>query len=194
VFRTMLSTLVAGLATLAVAAGAPTAASAQNATVYAVHGIPGNELGLPVELPVDVTVNGACVAALAGFSFGEIRGPLSLPAGSYTVAIRLANAIEPCSGPDTGLSATVNLQGGMSYSLVAHLTETADPTLSAYANNVSRTAAGTGRVIAHHTAAAPPVNITLTRGTGSGSTPAATIPNLANPGQAAAEIRPGDSS
>ena len=38
------------------------------ATVYVLHGIPGEDLGLDPELPVDVSVNGAC--ALPGFTFG----------------------------------------------------------------------------------------------------------------------------
>lgn len=191
-YRTTLSTLVAGLVTLAAAAGAPPSAAAQNASLYAVHGIPGDELGLAVALPVDVTANGSCVAALNGLTFGEIRGPLSLPAGSYAIEVKLANAIDPCSGPTTGLTATVTLQAGGNYSLVAHLTDTAAPTLSAYANDVSRTPPGGARVIVHHTAAAPAVNITLRRGAGSGSNPAAVVDGLANPGQATATVRPGE--
>ena len=191
-FRTTFRSLFAALATLAVAAGLPAAAHAQNASVYAVHGIPGNELGLDVALPVDVAANGSCVPALAGFTFGEIRGPLSLPPGSYTIEVKLANAISPCSGP-TALSTSVSLQPGGNYSLVAHLTDAAAPTLSAYVNDVSRTAPGTGRVAVHHTAAAPAVNITLRRGAGQGSAPGASIDGLANPGQVAASLTPGES-
>ena len=74
-------------------------AQAQNASVRVVHGIPGADVSPAIDpaTPVDVQVNGA-ICLLQGFTFGEISGPYTLPAGSYTVAISLANSLEPCSG------------------------------------------------------------------------------------------------
>jgi hypothetical protein len=184
--RTMFGTLVALGITLA-----PALAAAQNASVYAVHGIPGQALGLPQELPVDVSVQGVgCIAALNGFTFGEIRGPLSLPAGTYVLEVRPANSVAPCANAPVLTSGPVNVMGGRSYSVVAHLTEAGAPTISAYGNDVARTEPGKGRVLVHHTAAAPAVDITLARGAGNG--PSATLAGVANPAQGAVQVRPGD--
>ena len=35
-------------------------AAVAHGTVYVVHGIPGDDIGLPTDLPVDISVNGAC--------------------------------------------------------------------------------------------------------------------------------------
>ena len=64
-----------------------------------IHGIPGEDiqaLGLDVadDLPVDISVNGAC--ALQGFTFRAIEGPIKLPADTSDIEIRLA-----CPGPCT---------------------------------------------------------------------------------------------
>ena len=66
-----------------------------SAYAYVVHGIPGQDLGLDPALPVDVSVDGAC--AIPGFVFGQIVGPVPLPAGDREIAIALANSDEPCS-------------------------------------------------------------------------------------------------
>jgi len=166
---------------------------AGEATLYAVHGIPGTALGAQTtDLPVDVAVNGACVGALNGFNFGEIRGPLTLPApASYTVEIKPANSITPCANA-TLLSTQAALVSGANVSLVAHLTAAGAPALTAFANDNSATAQGQGRFILHHAAQAPAVNARLFRGDGFGSSPAVEVPGFANGAQVAAEFRPGD--
>ncbi len=180
-------------AALAVAFMMPRVAAAQTASVYAVHGIPGQVLGPNVDasLPVDVSVqNGPCIAALAGFTFGEIRGPLALQPGTYTLEIRPANALHPCGNPPVLTSAALTLQAGTSYSVVAHLTEAGAPAVTPYVNDVSRTEPGMARVQVHHDAQAPAVNITIKRGSGNG--PSARVPALANPSWAVAQVRPGE--
>lgn len=186
----MTKTLVRVLLVLGVAA-APTMAAAQNASVYAVHGIPGQVLGPQADpsLPVDVSVQGGgCIPALSGFTFGEIRGPLSLPPGVYTLEIRPADSLAPCSRPVLLTSPAVAVAANMSYSVVAHLTAAGAPTISAFGNDVSRTEPGKGRVLVHHAAAAPAVDITLARGNG----PSATLSGVENPQQGAVQVRPGD--
>lgn len=172
-----------------------TAASAfaQTATVYAVHGIPGTALGgATTDLPVDVAINGGCVPALNGFNFGEIRGPLSLPApGSYTIDIKPANAITPCSEA-TLLSKMVDVVPGINASVVAHLDAAGSPLISVFVNDTSRTAPGQGRFILHHTAKAPAVDVSVTRGHGAGRRPSVNIPGFSNGNQVAAEFRPGN--
>ena len=46
-----------------------------NASVYIVHGIPGQDLGFAENLPIDIAVDGDCV--LRNLVFGQIYGPLS---------------------------------------------------------------------------------------------------------------------
>ena len=84
---------LAALGVFAMGAAFAAPAAAQG-TVYVVHGIPAADLGLDGDLPVDVSLNGACT--LEGFTFGEIIGPVPLDAGSYDIAISLANADAPC--------------------------------------------------------------------------------------------------
>lgn len=131
-----------------------------DATVFVVHGIPGADLGLDPNLPVDVSANGGCV--LEGFTFGEIEGPLSLPAGTYDLAIGLADANNPCGAAPVIEAPGVELSAGQSYSIVAHLTEDGAPTASVFVNNVGARNPF-AKVNIFHTAAAPAVDITLER-------------------------------
>lgn len=156
---------VVGAASMASLAGAavfstalPARAEASDASVYVVHGIAGQDLGLTASLPVDISVNGTC--ALTSFTFGEIAGPLSLPAGTYDVKIGLANSAMPCSEAPV-ISAMVPVASGENASIVAHLTEAGAPTASKFVNHIST--AKKPRVILHHTAKAPAVDIELSR-------------------------------
>ena len=86
--RRLIAATAAG--TLAVAAGlvgaAPVAAQ-DTAEVYVVHGVPG--------LTVDVYVDGQ--RALDDFAPETVAGPLDLPAGSHTVAVRMRALPVPAS-------------------------------------------------------------------------------------------------
>lgn len=164
------------------------AASAQNATVYVAHGIPGADLGLDPALPVDVEVVGVG-CALQGFTFRTIAGPLSLPAGTYNINIKPANSAAPCSAA-TLLPASAEVMAGKSYSIVAHLLETGAPTVSAFGIDLSATP-GSARVIAHHTANAPAVDITLARNQ-SPRSPSATLRNVTNGAQASPVFQAGN--
>jgi hypothetical protein len=57
------------------------------------------------------------------------------------------------------LSATVDLVGGDSYSLVAHLSADGNPALTPYSNDISTVPAGQARLVVRHDAAAPAVDI-----------------------------------
>src|SRR5262245_9051570 len=94
------SLVLAALAAVgaAVAVG-PAGAQTADATVVVVHGIP--------DRPVDVYVNAELT--LDDFTFGTVTDPLSLPAGSYELDIRAADA----SASDAPLlSATADVPGG----------------------------------------------------------------------------------
>jgi hypothetical protein len=162
--------LAAGVACGLGAATAAPAAAADNSTVYVVHGVPG--------LTVDVYVNGK--AALTGFKPGQVAGPLSLPAGSYDVAIRKAG--------DAATTAPVidkklTLPAGANMSLAAHLSAAGAPTLTAFVNPVGGIADGKARLVVRHTAAAPAVDVLA------GGKPAFT--GLTNPNQQTADLAAG---
>jgi hypothetical protein len=149
--------------------GATAAAGAQeaDANVTVVHGVP--------ELEVDVYVNGD--AAIEGFAFGDVAGPLALPAGDYLLEIRPAGAAPES---EAVLSGEATLAGGDDATVVAHLTEAGDPTLGVFVNPTEPTMDGEGRVVVRHTAAAPAVDI-LADG-------APLAEGLANPDEAIAEV------
>lgn len=146
---------------LAVAAWAG-AAQAQVAGVYVVHGIAGDVLGEPTELPVDIAVNGGCVDALAGLTFGEIRGPLDLPVGEvYSIEISPADTTTPCANApavtgDVFIPATAE-----SATIAAQVTEAGTPTVALYTNDVSETLNKNARVILHHLALAQRVVVNI---------------------------------
>ena len=142
-------TAATAVGTLAIAAalfGATAASAADTAEVYVVHGIP--------DTPVDVYVNGALT--LDDFQPETVAGPLDLPPGNYAVAITAPDAADDSSPI---LSATVDLAGGNSYSLVAHLDADGAPTVTPYGNDISTISAGQTRLVVRHDAAAPAVDI-----------------------------------
>ncbi len=68
-------------------AAAPAQAAGTTFDVKVKHNINGVALGLDKELPVDVYINGAYQFT---FEFGETV-PATLPAGNYSVDVKLAN-------------------------------------------------------------------------------------------------------
>jgi hypothetical protein len=147
--------------------GSPADAQTGDATVTVVHGIP--------DTPVDVYVNDELT--LDDFAFGTVTEPLSLPAGDYALAVRAADA-----APDAAplLEADAPLTAGANVSVVAHLTEAGDPTLTAFANDTAPTAAGEGRLVVRHTAAAPAVDVLA------GGSPV--FSGLSNPNEQSADL------
>jgi hypothetical protein len=165
--RPFVALLVTGGLMLALSSGV----GAQSpALVTVVHGIP--------DATVDVYVNDQRV--LSEFQFGTVTDPLSLAAGSYSVAIRPAGA-DPASQPI--LSATAELSAGQNVSLVAHLTADGQPALRAFVNDTSPLAAGKARLTVRHTAAAPTVDIL--------AGDARLVTNLSNPDEAKADVDAG---
>ena len=127
------------------------------AVVYVIHGIPGQDLGLPAELPVDIALNGAC--ALTGFTFGTVTAPIELTPGTYNLTIGMANPDEPCSEPAI-IEADVKLAAQDNLTIIAHLTEHAQATASVFSNTLSDCHPNTeAPLVVHHTAAAPAVDV-----------------------------------
>ena len=156
---------------LALVAALPAAAQDDEGTVTVVHGVP--------DLTVDVWVNGD--ATLPGFEPGTITDPLTLPAGDYDIEIYPAGTDPEDADPAIAGSAT--LPAGANASIVAHLTETGEPTLSVFVNDVSEIAAGDTRLTVRHTAAAPAVDVRA------GGEPV--FSDLANPDEAGADLPAG---
>ena len=140
------SLLVAGLAAISVPASSGSAAAsttAEDATVTVVHGIPNT--------PVDVYVNGTDV--LPDFKFGTVSPALSLPPGTYAVAVQAAGS------STTLLSATETLTAGENATIVANLDAGGSPTLTVFANPTTPAPAGDAWVLVRHTAQAPAVDV-----------------------------------
>lgn len=138
---TMIATLVAMLGLLtAVPASAQTAVR-----VHLLHGIP--------DTPVDVYVDGGAV--IEGFEFGDAQDLSAFAgvtlenvevrlAGTETVAIAVPSLAIPSSG---------------NFTAVAHLDAEGTPSLAVFENDTSAIAAGEGRLVVRHAAAAPEVDI-----------------------------------
>jgi hypothetical protein len=142
-------------------------ALAASSQVSVVHGIPGT--------PVDVYVNGK--KTLPNFQPGKVAGPLTLPEGSYDLALT-----KPGEAIGSAILKVDNAEvpGGANISLVAHLTAAGEPTITPFVNDVSKLDAGQARLIVRHTAAAPGVDVRA------GGEPV--FKNLTNPKEAKADL------
>ena len=142
--------LTAGFLALTAGSAGATAVSASaatgDATVTIVHGIPNT--------PVDVYANGKKI--LSGFTFKTVAGPLQLPPGSYAIAVRKAGSAAS-SAPV--LSATEQVTAGENATVVAGLTASGTPVLSAFVNDTSAAGTGKGRLVVRHVADAPAVDV-----------------------------------
>lgn len=166
---------IVGASILALAAVAPataaTAAAPDTAKLSVLHAVP--------KTPVNVFVNGKLT--LKDFRPGSLAGPLALPAGTYSVAITAAtakDASKPIIGP-----IDLPLKAGGYYTAVAHLKAHGTPTATLFTNDVSKTAAGQGRLTVRHVAGAPAVDV-LAGGK-------AVIKGLTNPNEKVLELPAG---
>jgi hypothetical protein len=162
----------------AVAAGglvvlvAPPASAADTATVSVLHGVPG--------VTVDVYANGE--ELIPDFAPGTLTDPLTLPAGSYDLAIYPAGS-DPASSQPAASADDVTVPAGANATVVAHLTAEGSPVLTPFVNDISAVPAGQARVTVRHTAAAPAVDI---RAGG-----AVIAPGLTNPDEATLTVPAG---
>jgi hypothetical protein len=167
------------LATLAVAAvaaiaaigfGPAAGAQAETGTVTVIHGVPG--------VDVDVYVNDELT--LEDFKPDTVTDPLELPAGDYTIDIRAAGA---AASEDPIITGDATLPAGANATLIAHLKADGTPTLGVFVNDTAKTAAGQGRLVVRHTAAAPAVDV-LAGGE-------AVISDLTNPNESTLDLPAG---
>jgi hypothetical protein len=146
-------------------------ASAQNANVTVIHGIPG----LPQ--PVSVFANNG---KLFDFDYGQQRGPLSLAPGNYALEVRLGNT------PVLNLNAS--LMADTDYTVIAHLDENGNNKLSAFVNDVTTLGMGKSRLVVRHTAEAPAVDVRLN----APNFTAGFFQNLSNPNEVQADVDAGN--
>jgi len=137
-------------------------AQSPNASIYVVHGIPGHDVSAALDpaLPVDVQVDGS-ICLVSGLKFGDIAGPFTVPANTYSITISLANTVAPCTNSTLLGPASVTVTAGENASVVAYLSADGAPGVIAFENNLTSTPAGKSRLIVHHTADAPAVDITV---------------------------------
>jgi hypothetical protein len=147
------------------------AQAADNAQVSILHGVPG--------ATVDVYANGK--ALLKNFKPGTLTDPQSLPAGSYD--LKVVKAGDGADGDAVIKADNVKVPGGANITVVAHLNEDGDPSLTPFVNDVSKIPAGKARITVRHTAAAPAVDVRA------GGDPVFT--NLSNPNEKSAEVDAG---
>lgn len=149
--RSFSAVMAAGL-TLATTAGL-TRADDHTGVVSVIHAIPN----LPA--PVDVLVDGAYQFS---FDYKDQVGPIELPEGTYELEVQLMGT------PVLNASATV--EGGGSYTAIAHLTfidgMDSGIALSLFENDDDDLEPGSSRVSIRHTANAPAVDIDVFRGRG----------------------------
>jgi hypothetical protein len=138
----------AALALAAVGLGAIPASAADTATVSVLHAVPG--------VTVDVYANGHKL--LSDFTPGTLTDPMSVPAGSYDVALFPAGS-NPSTTQPAAEAKGVAVPAGANATLVANLDAQGKPTLNAFVNDVSAVPAGKARVTVRHVAAAPAVDV-----------------------------------
>ncbi len=173
----MTRTRTLGIATIAgtgalLALGTGPAAAADTATVSVLHGVPNT--------PVDVYANGDLL--IDDFQPGTLTDPLTLPAGSYDLALFPADAPDGSGTPLLSVDG-VAVPAGANATVVAHLSAEGEPALTPFVNDTSAVPAGEGRVVVRHTAAAPAVDV---RAGG-----AVVAPGLTNPDEASLEVPAG---
>lgn len=139
--------VTAMIAMLLMAFAAPALADSHESQVTVIHGIPG--------VTVDVWANGEPL--IEGFEPDTVTDPLDLPADTYEIEIYETGA-DP-EEADPVISASPEVPGGESLSVIAHLDADGQPTLSAFVNDVSEIDDGNARLTARHTAAAPEVDV-----------------------------------
>jgi hypothetical protein len=168
--RGLAAVVVLAIVGIAVAVSGPSAAAAKNSNVYVVHAIPNRDF--------DVYVNGKLT--LSKFKPTSVAGPLSLPPGTYDVAlVKPGDPLSKAVLDDKALT----VPSGKNVSVVAHLNLSGKLALTAFVNNTSTIAAGKTRFVVRHVADAPAVDVRIGK--------KAVFTNLTDPQEASTEINAG---
>ncbi|MEZ5218514.1 MAG: DUF4397 domain-containing protein [Ilumatobacteraceae bacterium] len=136
---------VGALGTFVAVSGVPGAGAQEAARIHLIHGIP--------DTPVDVDAGGEEV--FANFAFGETKD-LSALAGQTLAGLQIKVAGTEDVAIDAG---DVALPASGNYTVIAHLDAAGAPALAVFENDTSPIAAGEGRLVVRHAAAAPAVDV-----------------------------------
>lgn len=142
--RGAVGAVVVGVSTIVpMTAGEATAAEATG-VVYVVQGV--------ADTPMTITVDGKAVATAAAAK--TIVGPLTLPAGSHTVAAETPTHTET-------VSASISVTAGSNVDAVLHrqVDPSKPPVITTFPNDLSPVTAGSGRLVVAHTAAVGPADV-----------------------------------
>ena len=152
--RKLLTAFLTGALMLGATSGIATAAAGPSGgTIWVAHGIPG--------VKVDVCVDGA--EARSNFKYGNAFALEGVPAGTYTVKVRLA-APGTCTGA-VAISKKVDVVNGLNATAVARLIGGA-PGLSIFVNDIGLSNLNKASVTVRHTAKAPTVDVWVNGGAG----------------------------
>jgi hypothetical protein len=154
----------------------PYSAHAQdtNAYLYIAHAASGRSISSTTNpgFPVDVSIGGHCV--VQGETFSEIRGPFTLPAGSYAVNVTVADSINPCAGA-SAFSAGIALNAGSTSLGVIGVNSAQQVTGQIVPVNMGPVASGRVRAIVVNTTASSLTGV-ITQGDGTSSPLSADVP------------------
>lgn len=138
------------------------AGSVMAATLFAVHGINGEDLGFEEQFPVDVNIvfpDGA-ETCLPGLEFGDIEGPVEVDqVGSYGVELSAVDGTE-CGGTLL-VTDQVNVSAIDTAIILAHLDASNSPVVRKYNLNATELGEDEARISAIHAAVAPAVDIEI---------------------------------
>jgi len=134
-----------------------------SASVYFVHGVSGKELGLDPSFPVDITLDGGCLAN--GVTFSHIVGPFKLAKGRYLIKIHKADPNNPGTG-EVYDEKYFTFSAYENASIVGHLNKEATKgTMTKFTNDFSPIVNKKCRIIFHHTAAIKALNVSFNAAT-----------------------------
>ena len=142
--RAVVTAVVVGLGAAVAPITADHASAAETGTVYVVQGV--------ADTPMTITVDGKAVATAAAAK--TIVGPLTLPAGSHTVAAESPSRTE-------SVSASISVTAGSNIDAVLHrqVDPSKPPVITTFPNDLSPVTAGSGRLVVAHTAAVGPADV-----------------------------------
>lgn len=117
-----------------------------NTYLYIAHAASGRNMSSSTnpEFPVDISVDNICIAK--GETFGEIRGPFSGVAGSFSFKITTANTGAPCTGTAI-FTASVSFTEGNTYLGIITLNGSNGVVGQVYPVDLSAVPAGQGRIM-----------------------------------------------
>ena len=137
-------TAVVGLGALIPMTAGHASAAEATGTVYVVQGV--------ADTAMTITVDGKAVATAAAAK--TIVGPLTLSAGSHTVAAESPTRTET-------VTASVSVTAGSNVDAVLHrqVDPSKPPVITTFPNDLSAVTAGSGRLVVAHTAAVGPADV-----------------------------------